>query len=251
LQLQKQYSHRNFKLIKRVIESPTAADIVEFSELQQTLTCRQSFESGCMISVLKKTPEEKQMLLEGISGLVTNLCASLNLTNSVNALQLIEIAISISELHHDLKFDELIYIFKLIKTGGLGDFYNRIDIHIINSMIFSYKNGERESMLETRHKQPEAAAEPEKRTAPTNAMQFNKIYEMLDAKGKKAEPVKREKTKEQIKMDGFIKDFNEIYDNFPVTNEDGTETVIRMIEFKNKKMAVQEYCNARFNDSEK
>lgn len=131
-------------------------DQVSLIEYQSSLTLPKAVE-GLQISKLKA--ESKSELVQALNNLVFNTSKSLNITNTLNEIQILEISMMVIEKYWFLKLDELVLIFKKAKTGEFGKMYNRLDIQIICEWIETYlKSEERAVYFEkknTEHKKKE------------------------------------------------------------------------------------------------
>jgi hypothetical protein len=99
---------------------------------------------GTQLSKIKK--EDEASLHIALKNLIVNLVESLNLTQTVNESQIIEMVFLLSDKYWFVKLEELVLVFKKAKLGEYGKIYNRLDVQIISEWIDSFLKSEERAL---------------------------------------------------------------------------------------------------------
>lgn len=186
--------------------------MVKFMDVQSGMTIEKAI-SGTQIAELRK--ESKPELLKAVSTLITTTAMSLNITNTVNSFQVYEAAELICKEFWFLRLEELILVFRNIKTGVYGKDYNRLDVSTISQCIRMYDAGESKMAVMERKIADQKSKELQSEGAWVRELgekeraELSKIYESIlkeipEEKPKRMNTVVNPPTKEQ-----FIKIFTE------------------------------------------
>ncbi len=112
---------------------------IELFKVQSVITLELAVQ-GSQLSTIKKQ-DEAQMLI-AVKNLVLSVAESLNLTQTINETQTLEIVFLIAEKYWSLKLEELVLIFKKAKMGDYGKTFNRLDVQIVFEWIEAYLRSE-------------------------------------------------------------------------------------------------------------
>jgi hypothetical protein len=116
---------------------------------QASMTVQKSFQSPSLRILAQKEVD----LFPLINNLLYLTSMSLNVSTNLDNYQAFELTHMIMEDYKDVKFDELVYIFKQGKKGLYGAHYNKLDMENICKWINGYYNSEEyNEFLHNRHK---------------------------------------------------------------------------------------------------
>lgn len=171
---------------------------------------------------------------------LSDLVLFFNVGNTMNEAQLENTVDLLIEHYWYLRPPELKYCFNQIKLGKYGAMYNRIDGAVIFECVEKFLIERQEEIarrhVETKRLSDESAA---------NALAVLKEKLKIDVKPKVFDEIKpREKTKEELVMDGFMRDFDKLFRDNPPEELGG----IRFVPYNGKQMDISTYLQARLDE---
>lgn len=170
--------------------------------------------NGTALGTLKR--QDKVQTQNAIANLIANLVQSLNLGNTLNDAQVVEIVYLLMERYYYLKLEELILIFKKAKMGDYGKNYNRLDIQVIFEWIEMYYSSDERALLLEREaknfKEKEKSNDYKKQELPEFAKEILKKMqaEILPDTPKEKKPYTTYNERDYLSE---VKEASEIVDN--------------------------------------
>lgn len=118
---------------------------LQLSQAAADLTPALAMQNPQQLSGLKRENEGNYLKL--ISLLLMRVMELLNVTNTLSAAQLADLAVRIGKKYYYLRLEELVYVFQQAQNGAYGKDYNRLDSTIIMEWIDRYDVDERTPLV--------------------------------------------------------------------------------------------------------
>jgi len=187
--------------------------------------------------------EGKDFVYDIVDYFITDLCTFFNPVRNMNARQIAQTTALIIELYDGYKIEDFIKCFKNIKAMKYGKFFEGIDGGKIIDMIHQYYQ-EREADIEAyqanKSNEHKALSKQEYNEAILPVLKT--VAEKLDL-NKPKETVKRELTENEIRIQNWFNEFDEINRAQNHKNES-----IRFIVYNGKKITQDEYITLKIEE---
>jgi len=180
----------------------------------------------------------KGMLMTEIS----NMCKFFNFPRTMSGYQIEETAELIIEAYPIYMPEDFILCFKNIKLLKYGKFFEGIDGAKILEMMAAYDLEREDQIIQVRQKEANQYKADARLIAEPVAEIAKKILEKpVQAK----EPIKlREKNEAELRMDGYMSDFDTLH----VSQGSKSLSGMKFVHFGGNVVDLQTYCNLRFSE---